>query len=126
MALQIGGDVGEQHVGQPRVCGGQGGAVVFDHAEHGIERAAVVHVHFILAGPVKGLAGQLIEAFKAKAVPSVQVDIFAWKIFAHGAHQMGRGKEAGCHSRMTGGSAQQPGVLRVRGFDGIEGGGADY
>ena len=69
----------------------------FDHAEHGIERAAVVHVHFILAGPMEGLAGQLIEAFKAKAVPPVQVDIFAREILPT-ASQMGRGKEAGRRS----------------------------
>ncbi|MDG2077006.1 MAG: hypothetical protein P8J24_10650 [Arenicellales bacterium] len=75
---------------------------------------------------MEGLAGQLIEAFKAQAVPTVQIDIFAWKIFAYGAHQMGRGKEAGRHGRMTGGTAQEARVFRVRGFDGIEGGGADY
>ena len=75
---------------------------------------------------MEGLAGQLIEAFKAQAVPTVQVDIFAREIFAHGADQMGRGKEAGRNGRMTGGTAQEAWVFRIRGFDGIEGGGADY
>jgi len=75
---------------------------------------------------MKGLAGQLVKALKAQAVPAIEVEVFAGKILADSTNEMGLCEKARGDGSVTGGAAQETGVFRVRRFDGIEGGGADY
>jgi hypothetical protein len=75
---------------------------------------------------MKGLTAELLEAVEVEAVFAIEVNVFARKIIAHRADEMGRGEKARSDCGVTGGSAKESRVFRVRGFDGIEGGGADY
>jgi hypothetical protein len=59
-------------------------------------------------------------------VLAVEVYIFAREIIADCADEVGLGEKTRSDRSVAGGSAKQAWVFRVRGFDGIEGGGTDY
>ena len=75
---------------------------------------------------MKSLPAELLQAVEIETVLAVEVYIFAREIIADCADEMGLGEKARSNGGVTGGSAKQTWVFRVRGFDGIEGGGADY
>jgi hypothetical protein len=124
--LDGGRHVREQHVGGRLVVAGKLGRPVLDHAEHGVQRAPVVHVHLVLARPVERLAVlHLLEALQAEAMLFVERDVLRRKIATDHADQLGGGEKARRHGRMARGAAQQARIFNLRGLDRIKGGGAN-
>jgi hypothetical protein len=71
------------------------------------------------------LPGRSLEAGEVDAMPAVEREVFLGKIFAHTAHELNGGIEAGRHGGVAGGAAQQARVYLGGGFDGIQGGGTN-
>jgi len=125
VALERRRDVREQDKFGVAVRGRQLRSERFEHAQLGGESAAVVHVQFIFAGPMKRFAGQLLQTLKINAVAVVELDVFLGEILADDADEFYGREKTRRHRRMAAGTAEQPGIFRVRSFDGVQGGGTD-
>ena len=102
------------------MSGRQCGRERLEHAQFGQQGAAIVHVYFVLAGPMKGFAGKYLEAGELDSVPLVKLDVRLGKIFSHDADQLYRTEKTGGNGRMAGGAAKQAGIFSGRGFDRIQ------
>lgn len=98
----------------------------FEDAEFGFERPAIVHVHFVFAGPMESFAGSDLQAFEIDFVLFVERDVVLWEIFTDDADEFDGSEEARGDGGMAGGTAEQARVLRIRGANGIKGCGTDY
>ena len=125
VVLERRGDVGEEDEGRLLVLLGKVRGELLEHAQLGGERAAVVHVDLVFAGPVEGLARLDLEARQVDAVLLVERDILLGEILADHAHEVDRGEEAGRDGGVAGRAAEEPGIFGRGGLDGVECGGAD-
>jgi hypothetical protein len=75
---------------------------------------------------MEGLAAELLQPVEIDAVLAIEVNVFARKIIAYRANEVGRGEKTRGHGGVAGGPAKESRIFRVRGFNGIKGGGADY
>ncbi|SRR6266704_163489 len=125
MELKRGSDVGQENEGRGLVGLGQGRGEGFENAKLGEERATVVHVDLVLAGPMEGFAGQNLEAFEVNAMAVIELDVSPGKIVADNANEFDGTEETGSHGGMAGGAAEEARVLAFGSFDGVEGGRAD-
>ena len=125
VALHDRGKIGEQDKRRIAVAGGQGGHEGFEHAKFGCKRTAVVHVHFVLAGPVEGLAGGKFEAGEVNSMMPVKLEVAFGKVGADDAHEIDGGEEAGRDGGVAGRAAEQAGILGLGGLDGVQRGGTD-
>src|ERR1043166_1282828 len=125
MHLQRGRDIGEEDErgGLERV--GQMRGETFKHAQLSGEGAAVVHVQLVFAGPMEGFAGLDLESVKVDAMAAIELDVALGKVLPDDADELDGSEETGGDGGVTGGTAEEAGVLGMRGFDGVQGGGTD-
>src|SRR5258707_428299 len=73
VGLEGRGDVGQQDERRSLVGGGQMRRKVLEDSQLGQERAAVVHVRFVFAGPVKSLSRFDLESLAINLAPAVEL-----------------------------------------------------
>ena len=116
VVLERGRDVRQQDERRVLVRLRQRGREGLEHAQLGQQRAAVVHVHLVFARPMKGFAGQNLQAFEVNFVPAIKLEVFLGKILADHADQFDRAEKARGDGGVAGRAAQQARVFRLREF----------
>lgn len=122
MELQGGGDIGQEDKGDIDAIGRKARGESFKDAEFGDERAAIIHIDFVFAGPVEGFAGDDLETFEVDLMFAIEADIIFWEIVADNPDELDGGEKAGGDSGVAGGAAEKARVEGAGGFDGIQGG----
>ena len=126
VVLQRRRDVGQQDEWALAIGLRQARGERFEYAEFGLERAAIVHVQLIFAGPMECFAGRDLQTFEVDLVLFVERDVVLREIFTDDADEFDGREKARGDGGMTGGTAEQARVLRIRGANGIKGCGTDY
>src|SRR6185436_7354402 len=83
----------------------QSGSKRFKHPQFSNEGAPIVHVQFVLSGPMKGFAGQNLQAFEIDAMAFVKLQIALGKIVTNDADEIDRAKKARGHCGVAGRTA---------------------
>src|SRR5439155_572841 len=68
-------NIGQQHERRLAIRLGQIGGEGFKHAQLGRQRPAVVHIDFVLAGPMEGLSRRQLQSAKVDAMAAVKLDV---------------------------------------------------
>src|SRR5258705_476035 len=103
----------------------QYGSESLKDAEFGQQRAAIVHIHFVFAGPMECFAWKNLEALEVDAMAFVKLDVTLGKIIADDSDELNWTEKAGGNGGVTGRTAQQARVFCFGSFNGIEGSRAD-
>ena len=120
MMLQRGRDVRQQHKRRRLITLRQIRRERLEHAQLRRERAALVHVHLVFARPVERLARLHLQAREVEPMALVERGVFLREILANDADEIHVAEKAGRDRRVAGGTAEQPRVGSLRGFDGIQ------
>src|SRR2546421_12231782 len=107
MMLQRGRNVGQEHEWTLLVRFRQSRREGLEHTKFRRQRPAIIHVHFIFARPMKGLATRRLQSFKINAVTAIQLNVAPGEIVADDADQFDRRKKTCRYRRMTGRSAKE-------------------
>ena len=101
MGLQRGRDVREQDKLRVLVLPGQRRREGFEHAKFREQCAAVVHIYFVFARPVKSFSGQNLQALQIDFVTLVEPDVLLGEIIPDNPDELNRREETGRHCRMA-------------------------
>ena len=122
--LSAGRVVGQQDVLRLAMGGRQHRRVALHHAQFRAERAPVVHVHLVLAGPVERLALANLQPPEVHLMALEQRNIFPGEIGANHADQLRCGEKTGRNSSVAARAAEEAGVLFFRRDDRVQRGGS--
>src|SRR5438874_6592719 len=106
MSLQRGRDVRQENKGRSFVRVGQMRGERFKYAQLRQERASIIHIHFIFAGPVESLSCLDLQTRKIDPVAAIKLKVTLRKILPHDSNEFDRAKKTCRHRRVTGGTAE--------------------
>src|SRR5688572_10855036 len=98
MVLESRGDIRQKNVRGLFVGFGEVWIEGFEHAQFGGEGAAIVHVSFVFACPMKGFTGHFLEAVQVNVMLAVEADVLFREIIADNADQINWSEETGSDS----------------------------
>src|SRR5262245_60675741 len=92
----------------------------FENTKFGREGAPVIHIHFVLAGPMKGLSFDDLQSLEIDLMLFIEIQIFFREIISDHPNHFYWSKKTCSNGCMAGASAEKSWVFRIRCFDRIK------